>query len=343
MLLPSVIKEISLKQAIEDAAIWFRNRCNLFLIDDIWPTKSCVNGCVPELRNILQGSPESRIVLTTRNRNIGSFIRSEVDFGARQPNGPISISIFMLNSTLGDRTDVSSQDQSFSDVQGILNLSAGLPIALAVCGSAVASHVKMGLQFKDACSTYLKDLKQKANLGVKVLEGAIELSLEYLEKINAPVSTQFSIYDMYMNLCVLEKQLWMPVPVLAVMWEVDDKSAECIAKLFSSMSLAKTSLHKNEDGETELGLKIHDWHLNFCCQKVHFEDWRRNWYLRLFGSLRQDEAQQKKWHLRLLDGHNEITHPFVDSEYERNVTLAQRERRKCWNRNWLQPTLRNKK
>lgn len=80
-----VRKQTDLSEAVEDAALWFPGQQNLFLIDDVWPTKSCTLGYLSKLRNILEGSPDSRIALTTGNRLIGSILGSHVDFGARAP------------------------------------------------------------------------------------------------------------------------------------------------------------------------------------------------------------------------------------------------------------------
>lgn len=131
------------------------------------------------LRNILEGSSASRIVLTTRNVLIGSSISSHVDFDARDPLGPTSTSMFMGYATRGCRADVNDREQHAS-VQGILGLCAGLPIALALTGGFIASRVSSGLEFKFVCESYLQELEEKVSLGASVLEGAIKLSLSYL-------------------------------------------------------------------------------------------------------------------------------------------------------------------
>lgn len=133
--------QTDLRTAVEDAALWFLGKRNLFLIDDVWPSKSCEYGFLPELRNILVGSPESRIVLTTRSVRIGSSAVSHVDFDARNPLGTISSSIFMQYATNGCRDVVREQEQDLASVQGILLLCAGLPIALAVTGLFVSTQV----------------------------------------------------------------------------------------------------------------------------------------------------------------------------------------------------------
>lgn len=100
-------------------------------------------------------------------------------------------------------------------------------------------------------------------LASTVMEAAIKLSLKYLEskleKLTI-VSPKYSMYDMYICLCVLKKQQWMPVSILARMWGVGGKSAERIAILLSSMSLAKTSV---KEGKKEIGLTIHYLQLDF--------------------------------------------------------------------------------
>lgn len=85
----------NLTQASENAALWFLGKRNLFLMDDVWQTNSCDKGFLPELRNILEGSPESRIALATRSVLIGSTVGLHVDFDARNPLGLISTSIFL--------------------------------------------------------------------------------------------------------------------------------------------------------------------------------------------------------------------------------------------------------
>lgn len=91
----AVQNEIDLETAVNEAALWFQGKRNLFLVDDVWSTSSSNQGYLPQLRAILTGSTESRIVLTTRNRYIVSPIGSYIDFGARDVYGHISRSIFM--------------------------------------------------------------------------------------------------------------------------------------------------------------------------------------------------------------------------------------------------------
>ncbi len=47
----------SLRDVVDDAVAWFNGKSCLFLVDDLWPTESCVTGYLNELRQLLRGSP----------------------------------------------------------------------------------------------------------------------------------------------------------------------------------------------------------------------------------------------------------------------------------------------
>lgn len=180
----------------------------LFLIDDIWPAKDCDRGYLPKLRNILEGSPDSRIIFTTRNELIGSFASSHVDFDARSPLGPISKSIFMRYASNRCRDAVGEEKHNVASVKGILFLCASLPIALAVTGGFVSTQVSTASGFTDVCDTYFNALKEKSNWGGSILKSAIELSLEYLDRelsIMSDISPDYSMSQLYTSFSVLEK------------------------------------------------------------------------------------------------------------------------------------------
>lgn len=165
----------------------------------------------------------------------------------------------------------------------------------------------MGLDFEFVCALYLQDLQENVSLGASVLESAIEMSLGFLDsklmsmENLAPV---YSMTQMYTSLCVLENQQWIPAAVPAKMWAVDDTSAQCIAVLFSSMCLSKTSVQNNLEGRKEVGLSVHDLNSHFCVEKA------------------QRESGSKAWHFRLLKGHMPSL-PSLGHELIGNVTSFQ--------------------
>lgn len=218
----AVKNHTDLTEAIKDASLWFKGRRNLFLVDDVWPTEKCPQGFLSDLRGMLKGSPDSRIVLTTQSRSIGSISGVHVDY--RDPHGPISMSIFMEHATPGCQGDVGEHEHSLAAVQNLLGLCAGLPIALAVTGCIVAAEVSLGFDFEYACDRCWNNRQQETNLGASVLDGAIQLSLKYLEtelkkspNMVVPVNSLGSsvMRELYSSLCVLEKQQCMPISLLA--------------------------------------------------------------------------------------------------------------------------------
>lgn len=193
----------------------------------------------------------------------------------------------MRYATNGCNADSAKRNQDAPSVQAILRLYTGLSIALAVTGRFVAAETSDGLNFEYICGNYLQDLEEGANLGSTVLESAITLSLNYLNSklLNmSKVSSEHSMQHMYVSLCVMQKQQWVPTAVLGRMWAVIDRDAARIAGLFKSKSLAKTSIQDSIDSKNELGLRIHDLHHGFCRQEA------------------QGECA-KNWHFRLLQGH----------------------------------------
>lgn len=112
----------SLTSAVTNAAIWFHGKKILFLIDDIWPTKTSPEGFLPDLEGLLQGSPGNRIVVTTRSLQFAAHGGTHVDFGARDPCGPVSVSIFLAHAA----PKMHPSECQLNASQGILKLCYGL-------------------------------------------------------------------------------------------------------------------------------------------------------------------------------------------------------------------------
>ncbi len=125
----------SLREAVDYAFQWFQNKKCLLLIDDLWPTEACPTGYLFELRQLLRESPESRMAVSTRSTNIAVGAGSIVDFAARDPLGPVSVAIFMAHAMRCSRNNSGDISPSISK---ILARCGGLPIALSICGCAVA-------------------------------------------------------------------------------------------------------------------------------------------------------------------------------------------------------------
>lgn len=77
------------------------------------------------------------------------------------------------------------------------------------------------------------------------LDAAIVLSLDApetdFEKKRSHESATISLGENYMSSCVMEHQQFLPVSVLALMWNISEANAEDICLMFSFMSLANIS------------------------------------------------------------------------------------------------------
>lgn len=142
------------------------------------------------------------------------------------------------------------------------------------------------------------------------MSAGILLSLESFEdefskmKADDEVCTAYTELDLYLKLCVLSSQQWVPVSVLGRMWGLDATFGCEIALLLSEMSLLKLWSRSIEDeGVKKPGIMMHDLHLEFCKRRC--------------GKM------SKTWHCRMLDGHldgeNEVSkdESMADSEMKK--------------------------
>ncbi len=93
-----------------------------------------------------------------------------VKFGVRGPLGSVSEKLFMAHATHGAsaKTFASQSPELRNSVHKILCISAGLPIAPAVMGSAVAFLSSTLGDFGTACDEYATHLeKKRGNLAMR--------------------------------------------------------------------------------------------------------------------------------------------------------------------------------
>ncbi len=116
------------------------------------------------------------------------------------------------------------------------------------------------------------------------LNAGIALSLECLEAKFSEyvdehsVKTDHTVSDLYVSLCVVSDQAWVPVSVLSRMWQLEEDAAEDIAKLFCDMSLAKLELHSlSNESDGVPGIVVHDLLLDFCRRQAEAGKQGRSW------------------------------------------------------------------
>lgn len=72
------------------------------------------------------------------------------------------------------------------------------------------------------------------------------------------------------------------------MWGMDYRTTERIVLQFSSMSLGRISVQKNDEGMKDVGLLLHDLHLGFCRHQVLGKWDKEKWHLRLLLSTEKE-------------------------------------------------------
>ena len=129
----------NVRRAVNKAASWFGGHCCLFLLDDLWCTKSSSWGYFSELKSLINSGSESRIPFSTPDQGIGQLggKDSTVRLCARQRDEATQIlcRYAELDPELLKSCDAEVRE-SFIFVP---ERCSGLPLALSVAGSAVAA------------------------------------------------------------------------------------------------------------------------------------------------------------------------------------------------------------
>ncbi len=159
----SVKGSISLREAVDYAVPWFEGKTCLYLLDDLWPAESLPPGYLQQLRQLLRGSPKSRMAISTRSVSIASDAGCVVEFAPRDPFGSVSFQIFMAHAAHHSTSQALLSPQVRASVSKVLSICGGLPIALSVTGCAVALLVRLYGTFEKACDEFLDKLGKKKN------------------------------------------------------------------------------------------------------------------------------------------------------------------------------------
>ncbi len=322
-LVETVKAATTLRRAVDATVPWFQGRVCLLIVDDMWPTKACRTGFLSDLKQLLRESPASRMAISTRSTTIAEYAGAVVTFGARDPLGNVSLNIFMAYVTRGAPGETFGNRSAGlrNSVQKILEICAGLPIALAVTGSAVRRLSTAFADFDTACDDYARRLEKKRSIlgDERTMEGmslnaSILLSLEFLQDdfVTRELNTDHSISDLYTSLCVLQHQARVPLSVLGRLWQLDEDTVMYVVGLFSELSLA--TLRPACEFSREAGIVLHDLLLDFCQQQA------------------EERNKTCFWHAQLVDGY--VAAPNEQRAKEPNAfstdTLVSFEPRPWW-------------
>lgn len=237
----TIREEKSLSVAIQLVRKWFQHHVCLFIIDDIW----CVRGISPHTINQLSNIAKhrrSRVVYTTRDGYLKCG--KHVFFRERLKDGNESKRILLqCAGNISEPTDALPR-HAFTT---ILDQCNGLPLSLAIAGSAVREIVERGTVAceHDAWQEYLDRnrfknvVAQTKNYCGRDISASIVLSLDLMDESREIKSR--SMRWLFKAMCVFRKQQAVPLSVVARLWDMDESDVEMAVDRMERFSLVQRS------------------------------------------------------------------------------------------------------
>lgn len=250
-----VRSEKQLKKAVRHAGRWFEMYACLFLIDDLWCVNHIDEEAMAQLSRIALHQ-DSRIVYSSRDTRLrGDEI---ILFEPREPLGQSSKAILLASARLPEPQNPDAAE-SFN---GILNVCAGLPIALSLAGGSVRSFSIRECRFEQekAWGMYRlswnreEERKMSAILrrSVEVLH-RLDESQGYPEKLDA--------------FCILRKNQYLPVDVVKRLWGMQDQNKfDSVLENFGRFSIIRY------EGRGCLAIGLHDILLDEVIRNLSFRN-----------------------------------------------------------------------
>ena len=274
----------SLESAARKTSAWFAKRKALFICDDLWQISSCETGYFGALMGLLDGSPESHMLISTRSSAIASESYASIQFGPRTDTGYEARGMLLKSAGL-DETML-REDGCEEQVRQVLELCGGVPLMLSIAGAQVRKRRGATKTSLDRLLHSLKDerlsLQEKRhgqymscfNQAVKsslrniaeILEsseGFLDRWVEYSRSDDTEVESSVSsfVINCFHALCVLPRSARVPENIILGAWRINSK------KLGWSVIDSLVDFHlllEFEDAQGTLHFGLHDVLLDYC-------------------------------------------------------------------------------
>lgn len=246
------------------------SKCFLLLFDDVWDVNPSVYKLVYAVYTAVQwnDSVSLKILTSTRSEDVGDAPAHEIciavdpsDFEAER-----SVSIFCCYACIDVCEVLSLTVENRYAMNRTLETCGGLPLALSVAGSAVKQLMapSVDVSKQNAFVRYWERLQSHANQLSKAeigerhkgLSVALESSLDSLEKKWKGETVQ--VRDMFQSLCVLQKQMCLPLSVIAKLWGVTSAVAQEGVMMFARNSLVSLVWTNGEVSGMQMHDLVHD-------------------------------------------------------------------------------------
>lgn len=208
----------------------------LLLFDDLWENNDTLYRLVCAMCESVQANESTslKVLTSTRSRDIadGRPFDSCIAVNPEYLNPHKSFGIFCNYARIDPSNLPSFSTHNRGALDDILKTCAGLPLALSVAGSAVKQLMDPDRCDQNAISEFWNILKTKrgelasaeSGDGYKGLTYAVETSLQFVQdkweskKNTAELCDHLTARDMFQSLCIMQKQMFLPVSVIEKLW-----------------------------------------------------------------------------------------------------------------------------
>ena len=278
----------SLQSAVSATSSWFSGRRALFILDDLWQTPSNQLGYYEALMGLLDDSPDSHILISTRSAMIASETSAIVEFEPREKTGSDSRGMFLASAGLNG---VPIHDHDSEELlQQVLELCGGIPLMLAIAGAQVRRHrgttiasLKHLIQAlddkrleltKEQRGHYPSCFNQAVKVSLETVADVLKTSAKFMESWNEQsrcnhnnptnaeeLSLGDFVIDCFRRLCVLPRSARVSKEVIFGIWgRTDTTMAWGIIDFLVDFHLLLE--FQDEQGNSKFG--VHDVILDYC-------------------------------------------------------------------------------
>ena len=276
----------SLEFAVQTTSSWFAGRKALFVLDDLWQTTSNEMGYFNELIRLLDDSPDSHMLISTRSSIIASETGGIIEFKPREIAGSEARKMFLASANLDESLIIERSCEELVDK--ILGLCGGVPLMLSIAGAQVRrrrrtpiASLKRLLSSLEGSSLlekhpehYPSCFNQAVEASLTAITGALDTLEEYKKHWDEycrndrskPVTTGNLVIECFQRLCVLPRNARVSEDLIFGVWGIYNKIissmvVDCLADFHLILEF------EDADGKMKYGL--HDVLLDYCMQASH--------------------------------------------------------------------------
>ncbi len=284
-------KQSSLKGVVNQAASWLRKKAILFVCDDLWRSPDCEFGYLPLLKRLLEDAPRSKLLVSTRDQRIAEEVSTNCErFDTLLSDRPRARNL-LGQITFEEQIEILERLDIQCHIETILNVCAGLQIALCMAGRALRTEIRRVGDIRRVFEMYASQVEhdqrpdetqRSAQLYDHGLSYIVEASLIQCERWAEKSRNKVNVRNLFRSLCVLEKQMVLPKRMLSMIWTLSSRETDRVVHKFADLGLiTKTMDRTTSDSSSneiveEYGVRLHDLVLVLCQEMADDEQEERH-------------------------------------------------------------------